>query len=84
MIHWKYKVKAQDIEVWTCVRYNPRKYREVGKMSGKTEHTNYENPLQDAVNSSFFLRLNIRLLKAALVIGGGGAFLMGLIFRLLS
>lgn len=52
--------------------------------NGKNEKTQYRNPLQESVNSSFFLRLNIRLLKAALVIGGGGAFLMGMIFRLFS
>lgn len=63
----------------------PENIEKVMEMpNGKNEKTQYQNPLQESVNSSFFLRLNIRLLKAALVIGGGGAFLMGMIFRLFS
>lgn len=49
-----------------------------------TGKTDYKNPLQDAVDSSFFVRMNIRLLKIALVVGGLSAFVMGGLFRLFS
>lgn len=53
-------------------------------MSTKKDNMQNKNPLQDAVNSSLFFRMNLRLMRFALVAGVVGALVMGGLLRLFS